>query len=104
MMIQSLPSIFSTFHILWINMSGWGGYVLVSSPSSMDFLRSSRLKNKSLRFAYNIVSKSNKKLHGFFHDLRDSKNPQDLQLLVAQVLSAFHMCNIMQHNLGLFLS
>jgi hypothetical protein len=39
----------------------------------MDFLRSSRLKNKSSRFAYNIVSKSNKKLHGLFYDLRDSK-------------------------------
>jgi hypothetical protein len=39
----------------------------------MDFLPSSRLKKKSSRFAYNIVSKSNKKLHGFFHDLRDSK-------------------------------
>jgi hypothetical protein len=39
----------------------------------MDFLPSSRLKKKSSRLAYNIVSKSNKKLHGLFHDLWDSK-------------------------------
>lgn len=42
-------------------------------PSSMDFLPSSRLKKKSSRLAYNNVSKSNKKLHGLFHDLWDSK-------------------------------
>lgn len=40
----------------------------------------------------------------YFMIFETQKNPQDLQLLVAQVLSAFHMCNIMQHRLGLFLS
>lgn len=40
----------------------------------------------------------------YFMIFETQKIPQDLQLLVAQVLSAFHMCNIMQHHLGLFLS
>ncbi len=71
-----------------------GRYVLVSSQAPWIFYHLQDWKKNPQDWHIILYQSPTKSSMDYFMIFETQKNPQDLQLLVAQVLSAFHMCNI----------